>query len=74
MTTPQTPQTGAAPAPEETPRKPAPIGLCHHCDQPVYPGNEEIVGIITGGAGQAADILLHKGSCKPAGEAPRRHN
>jgi hypothetical protein len=84
MTTPQTPQTGVAPAPipgghttaetPEEPRRPAPVGLCQHCDQPVYPGTEEIVGVITGGAGQAADVLLHKGGCRRRSEEPRRHN
>jgi len=57
-----------------TPKPAAPVGLCQHCDQPVMPGDEELLPVITGGVGQAADILLHKGGCQRRGDEPRRHN
>jgi alkyl hydroperoxide reductase subunit AhpF len=56
-----------------TPKRAA-VGLCQHCDQPVYPGQEEIVPVITGGVGGVTDVLLHKGGCRRTSEEPRRHN
>lgn len=50
--------------------EPVPLGLCHCCQHPVYPGGERREPVEQG-TSAGPDVLLHQEWCHPAVETRR---